>query len=146
MSKKIANGDLVFQATGECGDIAKDGCVEVDFFLVVEHHDRGGRSDDFAERSDVIDGVFGIDGRAGGAPGEMAKAAFPDSGALATDDDRGAGVATGLDASLDDSVYRLEPLGGHANCVRCLRGQTVAGSDERKRGHDDLQHIQLLLY
>ena len=125
----------------ELGDVVRDGIVEVDLALVVQDHERRRRADDFGQRREIVDGAVG--GRPAAlllVPAQASEALLPDGGAPAADDDRGAGIAAGLDAALDDVVDLGEALARHADGRRRLHGKAAADVRQRMSGDQQRQH------
>src|SRR4051794_34891096 len=134
MLQKQAQRDEILLAAGELGDVLRDGVVEVDFSLVVQNHQRRRGTDDFRERSKIVDTLRWIDGRAFVRPVEAAKAALPNGSSLSSNDDSGARVASGLDAAHNDMIDFCESGGRHANRARRLDRQAVADAPTRATG------------
>ena len=144
--EELTNGDGVLRATGECGKIGVNRGVEIELALVEQDHGRGGRPDDFRERREVVDRPVRTDPGAARGPPDLAEPLLEDGVAAATDDDRGAGVPSRLDAALDDAVDGRESGGGHANRLRRVDRQTVGRGQRDVRAEKVVNQRQLLGY
>ena len=129
-----ADGDVVLRAAAELRDVLNDAVVEAELPFVEQDHDGGRRADHLRERGEIVDRAL-RDDRAGIArPCESAEALLPDGGALAPDDDRGARIAAGANAALDDAVDVRQPRRRHADGARCLGGQTITRRQRHRWG------------
>ena len=141
MREQLTDGDSVLVAAAKGRDVVHDRVVEPDLFFVVEDHDGRRGADDLTQRSDIVDGTLGIYGGAALAPGKSAESLLKNRGALSSHNDRSAGIATGSDSALDNSLDGSESATGHADFCRGLDRQAITCAGHRQGGENDSKQL-----
>ena len=75
MLEQLLDRNVVLESAAERRDELRDFVVEANLALIVQHHDRRGRGDDFGERCEIVDRVRWLDRRLA-APTQIAEALF----------------------------------------------------------------------
>jgi hypothetical protein len=127
MLQELLHGDVVLGAAREARDELRDRVFQANLAVIEQHHDAGGGRDDLGERGKVVDRPGGNDGILA-APAQVPVPLFEDCGAAASDQDRCAREAAGLDGPGDDFIHLFQPFGRHADGRRLLGGQAPRGS------------------
>src|SRR5262249_7072128 len=140
MLEEHSDRDSVLFAPSELRDVFRDRIVKADLALVEEHHEGRRRADDLGQRGQVVDRAVRADRRAAPLPAELSEALLPHRGATAADYDRGPGITTGGNASLNDAVHDRQPLAGHADGLGRLHGKAAAAIMREESGDEEEKH------